>query len=139
MKKIIAILLLFGSANAQDIAKWTPTGAKIDSVQQKTAGGKWVTIQTVFGGINTAIIPGPVYYYRVKGSNGITTNSVLVYKLTPILMSNFSIVNHVLSWRSQNETNILYYSIQESSDGVNFRETERVPAKGGGIYQTMIP
>ena len=133
--------MLFGVCKAQYVAHWTPTGAKIDSVQQSMDGNSWKTLNIVFGGLDTSLVPGPTYFYRISGNNGIKTNSVLVTSALPVTVSNLTMLpvgdSIKVSWTSSNEQGG-YYLISTSLDGVNYSIADMVPEKGNGTYSKMI-
>jgi len=136
---IITILFLFISANifSQYVAHWTPTGQRLDSVQQSIDSINFKTIAIVKGGVDTCKVPGPTYYYRLK-SGSVISNKVLVYEAMPVNIINVYTQNGFLNWTSGNENNLDYYSIEESVDGVHFIETERVIPKGNSTYKINL-
>ena len=136
MKCIITILFVIICQDifCQDyVGHWNRTGAKIDSVQQSIDGVNFKTIQTIFGGIDSSIVPGATYYYRVRTSNNVS-NIVLVYSLLPISITNFFLQtntsNVVMGWTSQNEDAGGYYRISRSYDGVNFTPVSIIAGMG---------
>jgi hypothetical protein len=58
--------------------------------------------------------------------------------LTPVNLIYFKIshnyTDNTFTWRVENESDIAYYAIEESDDGVNYKEITRTAATGGPNY-----
>lgn len=143
MKILLTILILFSlKVSAQDSAYWNSYNHTLYQFQQSYDGINWITIGTVRGKItDTAFVyKAPNIsggYFRVKADN-VVSKTILVTSVTPVKMINVFIQNGVLNWTSENEDNLDYYSIIESTDGIHFSEINRVKATGNQTYKIKL-
>lgn len=77
-------------------------------------------------------------YYRVDAQmpkSHFYSTKIFVGSSLGVDVTNMQISNKVFSWTSQNESNLKYYSMEESVDGINFVETGRIYPKGNSDYK----
>lgn len=144
MRLIFTILSFFILQNlfAQDSAMWNSGGHTLYQLQKSYDGVNWVTIGTIKSKLSdnsftyqSANLSGG--YFRVKADN-VISDTILIATVTPVKIINVSLQNGVLSWTSENEDNLDYYSISESMDGIHFTEIKRVKAIGNQTYKVVL-
>ena len=155
MKSIFTILFLFtfSKSFSQYTAYWTTGDKEIGvvsyEVQQATDTTKgWHTLATIQPikkdtNLYNYGLPDLPYFYRVKANmlknNKFFTKILQVQSGTlPVNIINISIKNKVMQWTTENESNISYYVIEETKDGVNYVETIRVQPKGNSTYKVNL-
>ena len=156
MKSIFTILFLFtfSKSFSQYTAYWSTGNKEIGVVsyeiqQTSDTTKKWNTLATILpikkdsvNEYNYGLSDLP-YYYRVQANmlknNKFFTKTIKVSSGTlPVNIINISIKNKVMQWTTQNESNISYYVIEETKDGVNYVETIRVQPKGNSTYKVNL-
>lgn len=153
MKNITTIILLFTTTFSRaQFANWVTKPDElgvvnyiIQSSSDSTAG--WKDIATFkpqrLKDTNFYSFPIPLtnIYYRVAadmGKNFYYTSARLAMMPLSVQITNLSIQNNIFRWTSSNESNILYYIIEQSRDGVNWIQEQIVYPQGDGDYKITV-
>ena len=143
--KYLFTILVFISTNlfAQNyIAQWTSSAHDVYEVQQSVDSKNWLTIGSVPGLMEEStyqyVVPGAGYFYRIKAGN-VKSNSIYLEPIIlPVRIIDVFIKNTTLTWTVGEESNVDYYLIESSTDGINFKEIKRVAANGSSTYKTSL-
>lgn len=144
MKYVFAILIFFSSnLFAQEyIAEWTSSLHDYYEVQQSSDNVNWTTVGKVTGvDVETTyqyMVPGAGYFYRIKSGNVQSSSIYLEPIILAVRIIDIYIRNNMLTWTVGEESNVDYYLIESSIDGVNFKEVKRVAANGSNTYKTSL-
>jgi len=147
MRTIICILLwLNGYSQDSPFVFTFKTNQEIGvmnyEVQSSTNQINWALLNTVIpkrkdSNLYQVTLPRNPIWFRVKsimqGNDFFTTTAVKLD--TTFNISNITVKSRAVSFQSDNELNLNYYSILQSPTGANYKELQQLPAKGNSLYQ----
>ena len=96
---------------------------------------KWTKLPTGHGNWNSIYNPD----YRENGMNiyewMLSKIPIIVLGINTIDLSRLS---NALIWKVDDESDVIYYEIQETTDGINFKTIKTILKNGKGYYQAVV-